>query len=361
MPGDRLNRLDSWRAIACLGVLWIHCWHINSSVPIIIFGLNIAKLLSVFGNGVDFFYVISGFCMYYFYLNKLNGNSFDSYKHFILSRWYRIVPAYYFAIIIYVIIAKLSFSNVNVLTLLTANFLFVQNFSKEFEVSSHFWSIAVEWQFYLFFPFIVYSHLYGNKFVKYIVILTLIVSSLGVYLLSIDYDNDLHLPVRFVEFSSGILMAYYFKSKGNVSKRILLKSIIGILVLFIGRFLNTDGVLNYWSSSYAYAIIKIVGYALMSGGFSILLYHSISNSEKLFSFLDWHPLVFIGRISYSFYLWHGVVFYSVWIYIGKYLQMDLLYSFLLQFLISIIITIPISFLSYRFIELRFKYQWKSKG
>ncbi len=360
MAGDRLNRLDAWRAFCCIGVLWIHCWHINNSIPITVLGFNIAKPLSIIGNGVDFFYVISGFCMYYFYLNKLKENTFESYKNFILSRWYRIVPAYYFAVVVYIIIARFNYSDVNVLKLLATNFLFVQNFSKDFEVSAHFWSIAVEWQFYLFFPIILYSYFSKNKFVLYFSALTLIVSVLGVFLLTINYNNDLHLPVRFVEFSAGIFMAYYFKLKVYNEKNLYLKILLGLCMLFLGRLFNTDGVLNYWNTNYTYSILKVLGYALMSAGFAVLLFYTIGSKGRWFSFLEWTPIVFIGRISYSFYLWHAVVFYTIWEFSQDYFHMGALYSLLLQFVLSLVITIPIAYLSYRYIELRFKFQWKNK-
>lgn len=100
MQKDRLNKLDSWRAVCCLGVLWIHCWHLNNSIPLNVLGFNVFKSLSIFGNGVDFFFVISGFCMYYFYVSKLEKLNLKAYKNFIISRVYRIYPAFIVALIV---------------------------------------------------------------------------------------------------------------------------------------------------------------------------------------------------------------------------------------------------------------------
>lgn len=359
MVGSRIDRLDAWRAFCCIGVLWIHCWHNNGSLPINLFGINIAKPLSIIGNGVDFFYVISGFCMYYFYLNKLKANTFQNYMQFVLSRWFRIAPTYYIAILVYIIYEKATLFEVESLKLAATNFLFLQNFSKNFEISGHFWSIAVEWQFYLIFPLIVYSYFTGKKFVKNVVLLTVVVSGIGIYLLTVNYDYDLQLPVRFVEFTAGILMAYYFKSHDFDRKGLFVKLLIGVLILFTGRILNSNEILNYSDSKYIYAIIKVLGYLLLSAGFAILLFLTIGNNNKIFAVLDWTPLAFVGRISYSFYLWHSLVFYFVFEFFHKYILLSEFNSFLLQFIVSLLLTIPIAYISHRFIELQFRYQWKN--
>jgi peptidoglycan/LPS O-acetylase OafA/YrhL len=360
MSANRLDRLDSWRAICCLGVLWIHCWHLNASLPIVILGLNIVKPFSILGNGVDFFFVISGFCMYYFYINKINKPSLQVYKDFILSRVYRILPAYLFSLVAYTLILKSEWSYFKMIGLVLANMIFIQNFSPSLEIWSHFWSIAVEWHFYLIFPIILYLNFNKNVFVKYFIVLTSIITLLGIYILSLDKINDLQLPVRFVEFAMGILMAYYYKSKNIQSVNKYFQLIIAFVLLFMGRMLNVDSILNFSNSAILYSIIKVSGYAIMTAGFALLLYLTIDYGSNIFKFLEWKPLVFIGRISYSFYLWHGIVVYYVWYYYTQYnqmLQINLISGWLLQFIISVIITIPIAYLSYYFLEKTIKYKW----
>lgn len=360
MSANRLDRLDSWRAICCLGVLWIHCWHLNASLPIFILGFNIVKPFSILGNGVDFFFVISGFCMYYFYINKINKPSLQVYKDFILSRAYRILPAYVVSLVVYTLILNSNWSLVKMIGIILANIIFIQNFSSTLEVWSHFWSIAIEWHFYLIFPIIVYLNFNKLFFVRYFIALTLAISLFGIFILSVYKQNDLQLPVRFVEFAMGILMAYFYKSKNirNVNKYFQLLS--AFLLLFIGRLFNIDSILNYSNSAIIYSIIKVSGYTIMTAGFALLLYLTIDYGSNIFKFLEWKPLVFIGRISYSFYLWHGIVVYYVWYYYTQHnqmLQINLIAGWLMQFIISVMITIPIAYLSYYFLEKKIKYKW----
>lgn len=183
MSNFRLNKLDAWRAICCIGVLWIHCWHLNNSLSISIFGINFAKPLSIIGNGVDFFFVISGFCMYYFYINKLDKINMQSYGSFILSRAYRILPSFLVALVVYSFTLNLDIYSFERLKLIIINLLTLQNFSSAYEISSHFWSIAVEWHFYIVFPFIVFINLKQRNFLNYIILLTIFISLIGVFLL----------------------------------------------------------------------------------------------------------------------------------------------------------------------------------
>lgn len=361
MSNFRLNKLDAWRAICCIGVLWIHCWHLNNSLSISIFGINFAKPLSIIGNGVDFFFVISGFCMYYFYINKLDKINMQSYGSFILSRAYRILPSFLVALVVYSFTLNLDIYSFERLKLIIINLLTLQNFSSAYEISSHFWSIAVEWHFYIVFPFIVFINLKQRNFLNYIILLTIFISLIGVFLLSKNKNFDLQLPVRFVEFSVGILLAYFYKMKQNIEFSYLYVT-IGIFLLLLGRMLNVDSILNYTNSELIYSITKISGYFLMTSGFAMLLYYSISDNSRSFSFLNWKPLVFIGRISYSFYLWHGLTLSFTWFLFNK-LQLNFIFSpvisMLLQFFVSMLFTIAVSYLSYIFIEKRFKYSAKN--
>lgn len=360
MQTNRLDKLDAWRAICCLGVLWIHCWHLNGSIPISFFGLNIAKPLSLLGNGVDFFFVISGFCMYYFYINKLNRFSLNVYKNFILSRLYRIMPVYSFSLIIYILVFFNQQDFAKSIELFMANLFLLQNFSTDLEVSSHFWSIATEWHFYIAFPLILYINFNKKNFIGYFIILTIAILLMGIYALTVNKNNDLHLPVRFVEFSCGIIMAYYYKSKNILESKSYLKLILGFVLLFLGRYLNTDSILNYSSNNLCYSITKILGYSLLTSGFAVILFLTIDYKSNIFNFLKWKPLIFVGKISYSFYLWHGIVLYFVNKFTTQYLDPQnehLIISFILQFITSIIFTIPIAYITYYFIENKIKYKW----
>jgi peptidoglycan/LPS O-acetylase OafA/YrhL len=56
--------------------------------------IDINRVLSLLGTGVDFFFVISGFCMYMMYNSRIVGFSWASYRALIASRARRILPAF---------------------------------------------------------------------------------------------------------------------------------------------------------------------------------------------------------------------------------------------------------------------------
>jgi peptidoglycan/LPS O-acetylase OafA/YrhL len=100
----KIAKLDGLRALAALGVLWIHIWTIHGNPRFKIAGLDITNILALGGNGVDLFFVISGFCMYYFYAHKATFSYLDFWT-FIKKRWQRLSPAFYTATLVYIAFA----------------------------------------------------------------------------------------------------------------------------------------------------------------------------------------------------------------------------------------------------------------
>ena len=139
------------RAIA---ILWVIFYH-GSVLPFFTTSfflciLKKAPYLAFITNGdmgVDMFFVLSGFLIGYVLQKELNKYGSIDYKHFLLSRVFRIWPALFLYQLIKACF-EISDPWWGVLTPL----LFVQNFTGPFD---HLWSIAVEFQFYLFSPFLV--------------------------------------------------------------------------------------------------------------------------------------------------------------------------------------------------------------
>jgi peptidoglycan/LPS O-acetylase OafA/YrhL len=74
-------------AVAVLGVLYVHVWSFGcGTVGIRIGPIDINRVLSLLGTGVDLFFVNSGFCMYMMYDSRIVGLSWASYRALIASR-----------------------------------------------------------------------------------------------------------------------------------------------------------------------------------------------------------------------------------------------------------------------------------
>ena len=168
----RIKGIDGLRGIAVLIVIFFHFLN-NSYQNSNINNLNdieilIMKLTSFGWAGVNLFFVLSGFLIGTILLSNIESNNF--FRVFYFRRFLRILPVYFLLLTVF-IFTKQYFYNPNITLFekyipVGAYFLLIQNF-----FMSHFghfgpnaltptWSLAVEEQFYIVIPFIIY---YLNK------------------------------------------------------------------------------------------------------------------------------------------------------------------------------------------------------
>lgn len=158
---QHLDALDGLRALAIVLVLVHHLTpggDPNQGVRAVVF-----KLAQIGWSGVDLFFVLSGFLITGILLRgKAAGRPMSS---FLMRRVLRIVPAYYLALFLVLVVVPLVTGAYPVpdASLQLPWWLYVSNmFPANFEVlgglfgMSHFWSLAVEMQFYLLWPLLVY-------------------------------------------------------------------------------------------------------------------------------------------------------------------------------------------------------------
>lgn len=158
---QHLGALDGLRALAILLVLVHHLTpggDPNQGVRALVF-----KLAQIGWSGVDLFFVLSGFLITGILLRgKAAGRPMSS---FLMRRVLRIVPAYYLALLLVLVVVPLLTGAYPVpdVRLQAPWWLYVSNmFPANFEAlgglfgMSHFWSLAVEMQFYLLWPLLVY-------------------------------------------------------------------------------------------------------------------------------------------------------------------------------------------------------------
>lgn len=162
---NRIHSLDGLRAFAMIMVLFSHStWKFNEYInpPV-----DQVSLFHVFYNGwvgVELFFVLSGFLIASQLLTR--KLSFQSFKVFSLRRFFRIAPAYYFAIfatLSYVYIFPVVFYKQNVDLFaewrvpVFAHVIFLHDyFGRDPVIDGIFWSIPIEMKFYLILPFIMY-------------------------------------------------------------------------------------------------------------------------------------------------------------------------------------------------------------
>lgn len=330
--------LNVWRGIAIIAVLISHYFS----------QFNICKLGWI---GVDIFFVLSGFLISNILLTS-KKNEKIIFFNFYLRRFLRIIPVYFlFLLCFYTII--IIFHKQQIFSYYIRNWwyypLFIQNWlyiikgqPHEYYLT-HLWSLSVEEQFYIIWPFIIYF--LKQKFIKTFLIISIIVVTIVRIILYIKYPLiiELYYFNTFTRIDSiliGCLLATCYRSKIKYANY-LICFIAGLIIL---------GMILYQDVSFNSPFFGTIGYTLISILSFFLLYVYINN-KNINGFKKNKTLNYIGKISYCIYLIHMPVYLFV---LHKFKNFN--FSFfdkLSNPVISIIITITISALSWKYIESKF--------
>ena len=322
--------IDGLRGISIILVLLFH-FEIN--------GINNGFL------GVDIFFIISGFLITKIILKDLNNGDF-SFTNFYCRRVRRLFPALLTMLTVVSLLSCIFFNSFSfekfgyslIWTSLFSSNIWFWTETGYFAPSAfekpllHTWSLSVEEQFYLVFPLYI---IFLNKFklsTKLQVTVILFLVSIILFYYGFFFHPDATfflLPTRMWQLLAGTLVAlicvgYNYQSHSSQNLHLL-----GVCLLLLSFF--PQSIL----SSYMPPSIPC------SLGTAMLLF-PIKNS-KITSCLSFKPLVWIGLISYSLYLWHWpiIVFY-------KYLSFssfDLSTKFIL-----LLISFLVAWLSWKYIE-----------
>jgi len=324
--------VDGLRAIAVLAVIFYHA------------GLG-------FGGGyvgVDVFFVISGYLITGLILNDLDAGQFHILE-FWERRVRRILPALAVVALACFVAAWFLFfpqdfrefgRSMLAQALLVSNIYFYLDASYfaqgvELKPLLHTWSLAVEEQFYLFFPFLLMalSRLPRKFLVPIIVLLCGLSFGLSIYSsYTHPRANFYLLPTRAWELLIGAFLAA--APLRLVTRRWLLELFgwIGLLAILGAVFLyNRD------------TRFPGLAAALPCVGAALVIWANTQSVTSTGQLLAARPVVFVGLISYSLYLWHWpvLVFYKYWA-LGQPAP--------LQRLLLLLLSVALAALSWKFIE-----------
>ncbi len=299
MPAYRPD-IDGLRALAVLAVVFYHAGFDQISGGFV---------------GVDVFFVISGYLITTIILKDLEGGHGFSIARFYERRARRIFPALFLVILAATLAALVIFTPIELehyaRTVIAATF-FISNiffwretnyFASEADTEPllHTWSLAVEEQFYIVFPiFLVLVHRYLPR--QKIALLAIIgVISLLMGVIGIRYSEAAAFylaPPRAWELMLGALLAV-----GAVpapTNRPLRE-----LVAFVGFGAILWSVLAFEAATTFPGIAALIP---TLGTTALIWAGTVPGGSIVTRFLSLRPLVFVGLISYSFYLWHWPIF-----------------------------------------------------
>jgi peptidoglycan/LPS O-acetylase OafA/YrhL len=300
--------LNGLRAISILLVIMGHSLEQNlkSTDHLWILFLDNAKF------GVNVFFVLSGFLITSMLLVEETKNNFISLKRFYLRRTFRIFPAYYFLLLVYLLLQAGGIFRLPTESWITS-ILYLKFLNWQLDwPTAHFWSLSIEEMFYLFWPLCFKKFpRYRNRIALLIVILVPVIRALDANFNS-ENSNELSFFLRVDAIMWGCIFALYkeyiqglISKAAKASKLILLTPILVIGLLKVIEILNEPfdlhfGIFNVPIGGTMGSISQIC--------IGLIIFISFTYKNGWYRFLNLPVLNIIGTLSYSLYLWQQLFF-----------------------------------------------------
>jgi peptidoglycan/LPS O-acetylase OafA/YrhL len=286
--------IDGLRAVAVLSVLFYH-----------------AGLPGFSGGfvGVDIFFVISGYLITSIIIKEIDAGHF-SVARFYERRIRRIFPALFPVLAFVVVVSAYLFDaaafddlgkSVVATTLFSSNMLFWYQ-AGYFSAPSmqkpllHTWSLAVEEQFYIFYPLalVVISRYLKKRYVFWLLIAAFL--SFGASVYSVLYHRDAafyFVPTRAWELLAGALLVFDLLPHPEKKWQTSLLSLTGFALIVSSVVVYTEAT-------------PFPGFSAALPVFGAVMIIHAGNREGAYvnNMLAVRPMVFVGLVSYSLYLWH---------------------------------------------------------
>lgn len=303
--------------------------------------------------GVDVFFVISGFLITSIIYPQICAREF-SFLNFFIKRAKRLLPASTAMMITTLLVfAYIYPANLfqNVVEAGLSSMLFMSNIyfwqtsgyfaaSNELQPFLHTWSLSLEEQFYFLWPsLLILGRSLSLKLRLALILVGLIVSLVLSTILIPSTESFIGyyvLPTRFYELGIGAIAAIYLietQQQYIWSKNKITKD-FGLLIIFASAVSLTP------ESAFP-------GYLALFPVCGALLFIGSKQSGLVSRILHNSPMLFVGLISYSLYLWHWPIITAI-----KWLFIELSW---LHYCVYIFSSLSLAYLSYRFIETPFRH------
>ncbi len=331
-------------------------------------------------TGVDIFFVLSGFL--------ITGILYDSqgkvhrYRDFYARRTLRIFPLYYLIWAVILLSAPIAHWRWNIRWALWpaylgnyARFFFLHQVGDPYRfdkltfgapISSwfgypfhlyigHFWSLCVEEQFYVIWPFVVYQVGKRETLIK-VCLGVMVLSPIARAVLSMTLPPQLlrmelfyrSLPTRLDALLIGGLIALMLRGPEEATVRRLRRPVLlSAAVAFIALCLVSTKAFGLPLEGSASNWIGVFGFTLIDVFAAALILECIHPGSLLESCLSWKPLRALGIISYGFYVYHDLL-HDVYSDLAHRISAE--HAYPLPLLIAFTATLLIATLSYRLLE-----------
>lgn len=355
--------IDALRGIAALGIIVHH-------VPREYLNPKINAFLHLGSSGVPLFFILSAFTLFLSHNNRKNGHEKRPLFNFYIRRYFRIAPLFYAVLIYFIFTDGLGPRNLADANSAVNAYSILANITFTFGLHPYWissvvhsgWSIGTEMLFYLIVP-LLYRTIKSTHNALWFLFISLIFAKIATFTTyhilarflsplmvnSLQWKSFLYffLPSQLPIFALGILLyfAISFFQNNTLSDKQLLPDkrsySTPILCIFFLLLINqalhsftTDGLIPSFVTTYALLYIPLI-YALYL------------NPSKIFVN---KVTTYLGKISYSLYLTHGIVLALINRYLPEFILGHGPLNYSLFLFITLATTVPLASITFALIE-----------
>jgi peptidoglycan/LPS O-acetylase OafA/YrhL len=322
-----MNRIRSLDGIRAISILMVILGHAGKTMPKSLTENIFFHLAANSSLGVSIFFVISGYLITRLMIDEKEKTGTTEIKNFYIRRIFRIFPVFYLyiltLILLKIFVVENIFSDYNLVAYAA---LYLWNYHHLFYAGSvldnanwflgHLWSLSIEEQFYLLWP-LMFTMMNVTNLKKVVIglLIAMPLMRMATYLLMPDSRGQIGIMLH--TGGDSILFGCLFALTENTVffqqkiKRYLTNNYI---VLIAGLFLFIISAILKMYFKGAYTIT--LGMSLNSVCIMILIYWCIYVPSKVSTLLNTRPLVYIGILSYSLYIWQELFLtniYTTWV------------------------------------------------
>jgi peptidoglycan/LPS O-acetylase OafA/YrhL len=283
--------------------------------------------------GVDVFFVLSGFLITTLLLEEIRATGRVSFRRFFARRARRLLPALIPFLIVVAVFHRgqpeRAAADVGAGLLYATNIIRAAGTSNTLPTIGHLWSLAEEEQFYLLWPAVLVVLLWWKPH-RLASFLAASIAAVALYRAALILGGATHERIYFAPDSHAdpIIVGCYLaviRSSGRLVRSRAWLASVPILVALVATMEH------YTTAS------LVIGTTVISLCAAALIAAALDTNSLAARVLAFRPLVWVGTISYSLYIWQQLV-----------------YKFAPNPQVTVAVSILVAWLSYRFIEERFR-------
>jgi peptidoglycan/LPS O-acetylase OafA/YrhL len=282
LSSQRIPSLDGLRAISIALVILSHLvkWH----------HVAVDKVERYGDLGVHVFFVLSGFLITNLLLKEYERTSTINLRDFYIRRAFRIFPAafVFLAVVVVLYWPLMRWYHVAAAVFYVANMDLTRPW-----IFGHLWSLSIEEQFYLLWPFAMKKWQRHKTAILLCVFFFTPVFRTALYAFRVTNGLVASLPVHADKLAIGCLLAVFWARPNRLPK---ISGSLALLMFLIVVAVPWFPAISPALTLFMLFVVRPIFHLSIAG----LVLHVIQVPYRA---LNWGPVVWVGQISYSIYLW----------------------------------------------------------